>query len=136
MTLIQNPTAIDIHVHPADESHINMLGKFQEYAERYFRRKMPPVSLDQTADNYRELNTIAVLLALVCESHFGTPAVSNEHVAAATKKHSDIFLGFGSVDPWKGKRAIEEVDRVRDLGLIGMKFHASEQAFYMNDHRF
>ena len=136
MGLIESPTAIDIHVHPADESNIAFMGPFHKYAEKYFRRKLPPVSLDETADNYRELNTIAVLLALDCETHFGTPAVSNEHVAAAVKKHSDIFLGFGSVDPWKGKKAVDEVERVRDLGLRGMKFHASEQAFFMNEQRF
>ena len=129
-------TAIDIHVHPADESHVKFLGRFHDHAEKYFRRKMEVVSLDETADNYRALNMKAVLLALDCESNFGTPAVSNEHVAAAVKKHPDVFMGFGSVDPWKGKKALEAVDKVRDLGLIGMKFHAAEQAFFPNDQRF
>ena len=129
-------TAIDIHVHPADEASVKFLGKFREQAEKYFRRKMEVVSLDETADYYRSLNMKAVLLALDCESNFGTPPVSNEHVAAAAKKHPDVFMGFGSVDPWKGKKALEIVDRVRDQGLIGMKFHAAEQAFFPNDQQF
>ena len=128
--------AIDIHVHPADESMVNFLGRFFTHAEKYFRRKMTVESLDVTADYYRSLNMKAVLLALDCESNFGTPPVSNEHVAAAVKKHPDVFMGFGSVDPWKGKRALEIVDRIKDLGLRGMKFHAAEQAFYPNDQRF
>ena len=128
--------AIDIHVHPADESMVNFLGRFFTYAEKYFRRKMTVESLDVTADYYRSLNMKAVLLALDCESNFGTPPVSNEHVAAAVKKHPDVFMGFGSVDPWKGKRALEIVDRIKDLGLRGMKFHAAEQAFFPNDQRF
>ncbi|MEE8109499.1 MAG: amidohydrolase family protein [bacterium] len=134
--MTQELTAIDIHVHPADETHVKFLGRFYEHAQKYFRRKMEVVSLDETADYYRSLNMMAVLLALDCESNFGTPPVSNDHVAAAVRKHPDVFMGFGSVDPWKGKRALQEVDRIRDLGLIGMKFHASEQAFYANDQRF
>ena len=116
--MTQELTAIDIHVHPADETHVKFLGRFYEHAQKYFRRKMEVVSLDETADYYRSLNMMAVLLALDCESNFGTPPVSNDHVAAAVRKHPDVFMGFGSVDPWKGKRALQEVDRLRDLGLL------------------
>src|SRR5207245_6294511 len=47
------------------------------------------------------------------------------------------FVGFASVDPHKGDRAIAEMERaVRDLGLSGAKFHPGVQAFYPNDRRF
>jgi predicted TIM-barrel fold metal-dependent hydrolase len=58
-------------------------------------------------------------------------------VADAVRKFPDVFIGFGSVDPWKGKLAIAELDRaVTALGLRGLKLHPIVQAFWPNDRRF
>jgi predicted TIM-barrel fold metal-dependent hydrolase len=47
------------------------------------------------------------------------------------------FIGFASVDPWKGRRAIDEIERaITDLGMSGAKFHPGVQAFYPSDTRF
>lgn len=57
-------------------------------------------------------------------------------MAACVARHPDAFLGFASVDPWKGKAAIAELRRaVTDLGLRGLKVHPSAQAFAPNDPR-
>src|SRR5256886_9203640 len=45
------------------------------------------------------------------------------------------FGGFGSVDPLKGDRAVEEVDRIAEVGLKGVKLHPSLQAFAPNEER-
>ena len=45
-------------------------------------------------------------------------------VAGCARDHPDAFLGFASVDPWKGDAAVVELERsVRDLGLRGLKLH-------------
>ncbi|HLA44141.1 MAG TPA: amidohydrolase family protein, partial [Aggregatilineales bacterium] len=44
---------------------------------------------------------------------------------------------FASVDPWKGKMALQELERsVSGLGLRGLKLHPTTQAFFPNDTRF
>ncbi len=60
--------------------------------------------------------------------------VPNELVAQAVRQHPDRFIGFASVDPHKGKLAIEELERaVQDLGLRGLKLLPHLVDAYPND---
>src|SRR5207302_880313 len=64
-------------------------------------------------------------------------AVPNDHVAAAVREHPDVFMAFGGVDPWKGRLAIDEARRCREvLGFRGLKFNPGRQHFFPNDPRF
>ena len=56
--------------------------------------------------------------------------------AEACRRHPAAFLGFGSVDPRKGASAVAEVDDIAALGLRGVKFHPSMQAFAPDDERY
>src|SRR3989442_898251 len=62
-------------------------------------------------------------------------AVPNERVAQACRDHPEAFTGFGSVDPLKGDRAVDELDRISELGLKGVKLHPSLQAFAPDDEK-
>jgi predicted TIM-barrel fold metal-dependent hydrolase len=59
--------------------------------------------------------------------------VPNETVAAACRDFPDVFTGLGSVDPHKGDAAVAEVANIAALGLRGVKFHPSLQAFAPDD---
>ena len=48
---------------------------------------------------------MAVLLGIDAETTTGIPAVSNDYVADAVRRYPDVFVGFASVDPWKGTLA-------------------------------
>lgn len=129
--------AIDCHVHPATEEAIASGGKLREFAAKRFGVSLIPVPIAETARKYRSLEMMAVLLAIDAETATGNPRVPNELVAAAVHAHPDVFIGFGSVDPWKGRMAIAEAERaIRELGLRGLKFQPIQQAFYPNDRRF
>ena len=131
--------AIDVHIH-ADADPRARQGRAQEFhdaAVKYFGVGHKDESVDETADMYRKLDMMAVLLAVNSESGLGTPAVTNDFVAETMHKHPDVYIGFASVDPWAGKMAEDEVKRaVEELGLKGFKFHPATQAFYPNDTRF
>jgi predicted TIM-barrel fold metal-dependent hydrolase len=128
--------AIDFHVHlPTPEwLDVSMKG-YVEAAESYFRSKVARRSLDELADDYEELDMRAVLLAWDAETATGRPRVPNELVAQACDDHPKAFLGFGSVDPLKGKSAVDELERIEQLGLKGVKLHPSLQAFAPDDER-
>jgi predicted TIM-barrel fold metal-dependent hydrolase len=50
------------------------------------------------------------------------------------QRYPEQFMGFASVDPWKGKLAVQELERsVKELGLRGLKLHPTTQAFFPND---
>ena len=126
--------AIDFHVHlPTPDWLDGSMAGYVEAAEAYFRSPVRRQSLPELAEMYRELDTMAVLLAWDAETATGRPRVPNETVAAACRDHRDVFTGLGSVDPHKGEAAVAEVARIAELGLRGVKFHPSLQAFAPDD---
>ena len=76
-----------------------------------------------------------MLLAWDAETATGRPRVANETIAAAVRDHPDAFTGIGSVDPHK-QSAADEIARIAELGLRGVKFHPSLQAFAPDDPRY
>lgn len=129
--------AIDFHVHlPTPEwLDVSMRG-YVEAAEAYFRSKVARRSLDELAADYEAIDTVAVLLAWDAETATGRPRVPNDLVAAACRDHPGRFVGFGSVDPLKGERAVDELEAISSAGLKGVKLHPSLQAFAPDDERF
>jgi hypothetical protein len=109
---------------------------YVEAAEAYFRSRVERQSLAELAGKYRALDAVAVLLAWDAETATRRPRVPNETVAAAVREFPDAFTGIGSVDPHKGPRAVEEIANIAALGLRGVKFHPSLQAFFPDDPRF
>ena len=90
---------------------------------------------DEMAQMYQRLNMMAVIFDVDCETRTGVK-ISNADTAGWVKKYPDTFIGYGSVDPWKGKAAVDEVKRCADLGLRGMKFQQAIQAFKPTNSRF
>jgi uncharacterized protein len=128
--------AIDFHVHlPTPDWLDGSMGGYVEAAEAYFRSTVERQSLGELADKYRALDVLAVLLAWDAETATGRPRVPNETIAAACAEYPDAFTGLGSVDPHKPS-AVEEVARIAELGLRGVKFHPSLQAFAPDDPKY
>jgi len=90
---------------------------------------------DEMAQMYQRLNMMAVIFDVDCETRTGVK-ISNADTAGWVRKYPDTFIGYGSVDPWKGKAAVDEVKRCADLGLRGMKFQQAIQAFNPTNSRF
>ncbi len=130
--------AIDMHVHPGTREYlVDGGGKYLSDALKYFHKEDAVVSVETMAEYYQGLDMMAVLLAWDTETQTGLPPVTNDYIAEIVKRYPDVFIGFASVDPWKGKVAIAELERaVKTLGLRGLKLHPIAQAFYLNDRRF
>jgi predicted TIM-barrel fold metal-dependent hydrolase len=125
--------AIDFQVHlPTPDWLDGSMDGYVEAAEAYFRSTVERQSLGELADKYRALDVLAVLLAWDAETATGRPRVPNETIAAACREYPDAFTGLGSVDPHKPS-AVDEVARIAELGLRGVKFHPSLQAFAPDD---
>ena len=128
--------AIDFHVHlPTPDWLDGSMDGYVEAAEAYFRSTVERQSLGELADKYRALDVLAVLLAWDAETATGRPRVPNETIAAACGEYPDAFTGLGSVDPHKPS-AVDEVARIAELGLRGVKFHPSLQAFAPDDPKY
>ena len=131
------PHAIDFHVHlPTPDWLDGSMAGYIEAAEAYFRSSVTRQSLGELAALYRGLEVTAVLLAWDAETATGRPRVPNETVATAIREYPDAFTGLGSVDPHKGEAAVAEVENIAALGLRGVKFHPSLQAFAPDDPQY
>ncbi len=128
--------AIDMHVHvfgppghPAAAERENMAG--------YFKSGTLPRTPEEMYEKYKALDLFGVIFAIDAETTSGVPYVGNDWVASIAQQYSDQFIGFASVDPWKGVMAIQELERsVKELGLRGLKLHPTTQAFFPSDTRF
>ena len=127
-----------MHVHPGTREYVvDAGGQFHRHAFTYLRSDVEAVSAAEMADLYRRLDVMAIVFAWDAETATGLPRVSNDFVAGLVRDHPDVFLGFASVDPWKGRVAIAELERaVHTLKLRGVKFQPIAQRFYPNDPQF
>ncbi|MCC7411093.1 MAG: amidohydrolase [Gammaproteobacteria bacterium] len=130
--------AIDVHAHPSTQPMEETLRPFREAMLKYYRVTTPVRTEEEMAEDFRALDIKTILVAIDAETATGAPACTNDYVASLVRRFPDTFIGaFGSVDPWKGKMAVAEAERcINDLGLMGLKFAPSMQAFYPNDRRF
>ena len=124
--------AIDVHIHPPVEGFSSPTSDPETRA--YFRSALDHETAEQMASYYALLDIFGVLFHSDAETATGVPPVPNDAIAALVRRYPQQFTGFGSVDPWKGRPAVREVRRcAEELGLIGLKFHPQQQAFFPND---
>jgi hypothetical protein len=128
------PRAIDVHVHPPNPSGESLTSSRE--AQQYFRSGPPPGSVDEVAGYYASLDIMAVVFDIDSETATGRPPTPNDYLAGLQEKYPQQFIGFGSVDPWKGQAAVKEAKRCAELGLKGLKFMPNMQQFFPNDERF
>jgi predicted TIM-barrel fold metal-dependent hydrolase len=127
--------AIDMHVHVPQEPGVPE-GKLAEQMRRYFRAPAPP-TVEEMAALYERLDLLGVIFTIDDETVSGERPPSNDWVAEIVRRWPNRFIGFVTVDPWKGRLALRELERgVKELGLRGLKLHPAVQAFEPNDRRF
>jgi hypothetical protein len=128
--------AIDMHVHIATGERARQpLSQEVSAGRARFKTSHVDDSPDKMARMYQNLQMMAVIFDVDVETRTGVK-ISNADTADWVRKYPDTFIGFGSVDPWKGKTAVEEVQRCADIGLRGMKFQQASQAFCPSNSRF
>ena len=128
--------AIDIH------AHIPRMPGLSEYGiepglRQMFRMADESIGIEKMVETYRSTDTRAVIFSVDAETETGDLPDPNDYVAQTVDSYPDVFIGFCSVDPRKGKAAVEELERsVLSLGLRGLKLHPIHQAFFPDDPAF
>jgi uncharacterized protein len=129
------PRAIDLHVHlPVDEWLEQSIGPYLPATEAYFRASFPRKSMDEVAEDYSSRDILGIVLDWDDESVSGRGWMGNDWLASLSERYPGVLMGFGSVDPWKPD-ATDEMRRVADLGMKGLKFHPTMQRFDPDDER-
>jgi hypothetical protein len=145
LTAIFNHAVIDVHFYPLTKE-VESMSKFQIQAESYLHNRQvskeqllaESLTVDELAEEYRKHHVVAMPAAWDAETATADPVISNDYVAGLVKKYPDVFIaGWAMVDPWKGRMALDEIERsIKELKLIGVKFNQSVQKFRVNDPYF
>jgi len=116
-------TAVDVHVHvEADQDGRTSLPEDVAVASAaYFGASPHRPTVDEIAAYYRERRIGAVVFTVDIEAFTGHPALSNEQIAEAAARHSDVLIPFASIDPAKGRAGARELRRLADFGKLDIK---------------
>lgn len=131
--------AIDMHVHYETDTcgHHAMPQEYIDASAAYFKGGERTPSADAIADLYRSLNMAAVMFTIDARTQLRHLPNSIDDLVAAARRHNDVLIPFGSVDPRTGEDAlVEAVRQVEELGVWGMKFHPSLQGFDPSDPQY
>jgi predicted TIM-barrel fold metal-dependent hydrolase len=121
--------AIDTHVHLHGESKDNAA---DEAARKYFGHKGTEPTPQELAEYYRS-RKIGCIVFCLDERTTGRGRIPNDDVLALAAANSDFMIAFASVDPTRGREAVEEAQRLVAAGARGFKLHPPIQQFQSND---
>ncbi|SDT33086.1 amidohydrolase family protein [Actinoplanes derwentensis] len=76
------------------------------------------------------MDAAGVDMAMVCSL---AQRIENDFIAGLVKAHPDRFIGFGQVMP-QADDALDEIARMKDLGISGLKLHPSMHGYHVADH--
>lgn len=145
-------TILDIHGHPTVKGGEPPVMQYALSLKKYLeprwkgksgKRTMEDLiaelpDLDYMVDDLVKHGVKCMPVAWDAETATGEKPCSNDFVAKIVREHPEAFIaGWGSVDPWKGKAALQEAERcIKELNMIGLKFQQAAQRFRPNDRRF
>jgi predicted TIM-barrel fold metal-dependent hydrolase len=126
---VERLTAIDVHVHL---EHAAADTDADRHAAAYFKGGAARDGATM-AEYYRSRN-MAFVVFTVDETLSGMRRFSNDDVVAWAAENADIAIPFASINPTRGKAAVEEAKRLVSAGQIkGLKLHPPIQEFWPND---
>lgn len=132
---IDEIVAIDVHTHAEISTRDPQPPtKFHAAAQKYFKHKNPRPTIPEIAEYYRERRIACVIFPVDGLRARGDKPVSNIEVAELAHENGDIMIPFASVDPGRGRDAIDEARMlIRDYDVKGFKFHPQYQEFFPNE---
>lgn len=138
MQIPEGIVGIDMHVHLNDDYAVSFKQRRNAQMVKHFGRGAKTMSVDDLADNYRELKMMAALMNSIDRTVTGDTPMPNDYIAEVVQRHPDVFIGFGVVDPNEGRRAELEMIRCKEeLGLTGIgELNPARQHFAPHDPKY
>jgi predicted TIM-barrel fold metal-dependent hydrolase len=122
--------AFDVHVHIEHEGRETAT---DQATKKYFGDSGADRNPEALAEYYRSRKMACVVFS-VDESLTGRPVVSNDRVAEFAARNSDVAIAFASLNPHRGKPAVDDARRLVASGVVrGLKLHPPLQEFFPND---
>lgn len=124
--------AIDVHVHlHTTEADAALTDAGNAFRTSGHARSTP----DTLVEYYRSRGIGAVIFDVDKEVGSGQ-RIDNGLVAQVARESDGLIIGFASVDPRKGPRALAELERCAEEGLRGFKVQPITQEFQLGDRKY
>lgn len=121
--------AIDIHAHlHTTHADAALTDAGSAFGATGHARSTP----DTLLEYYRSRDIGAVIFDVDKEVASGQ-RIDNGAVAELARQSDGLIVGFASVDPRKGSRALVELEQCADMGLRGLKVQPITQEFQLGD---
>ena len=120
---------IDFHVHAfADNIAERAMSKLSATAEKTGLKPVTDGTIAGLKNKLTECNISGAVLLPVATKPSQQTTINNW----AASQNNGFFYSFGSVHPM-AEEVFEELERIKDLGLYGIKLHPDYQDFYVDD---
>jgi hypothetical protein len=133
---------IDFRVRPPIRESFVEIPELKHYQEIYQKSSvLKEIDFDRGWNSLiEEMDNAGIKKAVLVAEDFQETLgkkVSNEAIAAGVKRYPGRFLGLASVDPHKGKKAVEELEHaVKDLGMVGLTLWPCFHQIYSKDKKY
>ena len=128
---------IDVHCHPGTKRWHETMRPYMEALSQYWVHEWPVKTEEEMVADFRRNKVEPVIVALDFEHQINTVPTDNEYVAMLRDKHDCILQAWGTVDPYRGRTAIEQAEHaVKNLRVLGFHFHPIGGGYTVSDPAF
>lgn len=131
--------AIDTHVHVevGPDGATSLPDDLAAAAAAYFKTDGVTPDLAGIAAYYRARDMVAVVFTVDARTQLEHAPLSSVEIVERAADEADVLIPFGSVDPRRGERAIDEARELATVhGARGFKFHPTVQGFDPSDDQY
>jgi uncharacterized protein len=134
--------SFDCHVHPWTVSFMKRNGPIMKACE-FFRLDVSklPRTENKLLEEMEEAGVSRAIIlgqdtSATANPNFKNYTIRNGDLARLAAKSKERLVAFAGVDPNAGRAALAELKRaVKELGMRGLKVHASANSVFLNDSR-
>ncbi|MFY9828371.1 MAG: amidohydrolase family protein [Rhodoplanes sp.] len=125
---------IDVHCHPGTERWHQTMAPYLGALRSYWGQEWPVKTEQEMIADFERNGIEPVIVALDVARTAHTPPTDNDYVAALRDRHGCIAQAWGTVDPHRGRAAIEQAEyAIKTLKLLGLHFHPIAGGYTVSD---
>jgi predicted TIM-barrel fold metal-dependent hydrolase len=113
------------------------MGPYIDALRSYWGQNWPVKTEEEMVNDFKRNKVEPVIVALDVEHEINTVPTDNEYVSMLHNKYDCIAQAWGTVDPYRGRTAIEQAEYAfKTLKLLGFHFHPIAGGYTVSDRAF
>jgi predicted TIM-barrel fold metal-dependent hydrolase len=128
---------VDVHCHPGTQRWHDTQKPYMDALRSYWGQEWPAKTEEQMVGDFKRNGVEPIIVALDLEHEVNTVPTDNDYVTMLRDKYDCILQAWGTVDPHRGRTAIEEAERaVKKLKVLGFHFHPIGGGYTVSDRAY